>query len=417
MKTMCLVARLVKLKRALPILTLFIFGCASYQSQLDPIQSLIASGQPLAAAEKMKEKAFAEGDDQVVYLLEYATAMQIAQNFEESNRAFLMAEELSELKDYTSLSRITGSLLSSAQMVQYKGEDYEKVLINAMLAINFLMLNKKEASMVETRKLNDKLYRYRFEAKKPYEQNAFAFYLSALIREEEKDWDGAYIDFKKAYDLSPSVEYLKRDLVRSAHRARRSEEKAQWQKQFGISDNATLDKNQGELVVIFQQGWAPRKRTNPEWRRIPRLYESPSRTDRAVLKVSDTNIEETSQLLYSVTDVSMRVLNDQYAKMVAERVAGIAAKAVVSDQIRQKNELLGNLAWIGMNIADQADLRQWLTLPSSYQVIKKELPAGEYKISLHGESSRGQSTGETREEQTVQIRPGQKTFIQWRSVQ
>lgn len=410
-----LLAREVRVCAA-AILLLAMVGCASYQSQLNPIQNLIASGQPLAAAEKMKDKAFQEGDDQVVYLLEYATAMQLAGDYAESNKAFLLAEELSELKDYHSLSRITGSLLSSAQMVQYKGEDYEKVLINAMLAINFLMLDQLESSMVEARKLNDKLYRYRFEEKKDYEQNAFAFYLSALIREEQKDWDGAYIDFKKAYDLNASVSYLKQDLVRAAHRARRTEEKQRWQKQFGIEGNAVPQKGNGELIVIYQQGWAPRKKPNPDWYRIPRLYESYSRTEKAQLTVSSLDKKEESQSLYSVTDVSMRVLNDQYAKMVADRMAGIATKAVVSDQIRQKNEVLGQIAWIGMNIADQADLRQWVTLPSSYQVIKVEIPEGEYEVSVQGLTSGGSPTGEELEGQKVRIASGKKTFMHWRSV-
>ncbi len=57
-------------------------------------------------------------------------------------------------------------MLLSAGMVQYKGENFEKVLINAMLAINFLMEGKQDGARVETRKLNDKLYKFKFEGKK-----------------------------------------------------------------------------------------------------------------------------------------------------------------------------------------------------------------------------------------------------------
>ena len=53
---------------------------------------------------------------------------------------------------------------------------------------------------------------------------------------------------------------------------------------------------------------------------------------------------EVSQVFYSVTDVAMKVLNDEYNSIVAQRVAGVAAKAVVADQIRQKNKALGKLA-------------------------------------------------------------------------
>lgn len=406
-----------KLKRgAIPLifLTLLFVGCASYQSQLNPVQKLMTEGKPLAAAEKVKAKAFEDSKDQVVYLFEYGTAMQAAGDYEESNKAFLLAEQLTEVKDYHSISKITASLLTSAMMVQYKGEAYENVLVNAMLAINFLMLQNEEAAMVETRKLNEKLYKYRFEAKKPYEQNPFAFYLAALIREEDRDWDGAYIDFKRAYDLNPSASYLKKDLVRSAYRARRKDEMIQWQRKFGLSGTQMAPKGQGEVIVIYQQGWAPRKKPHPNWHRIPKLFPTNSMTN--AVRVEAGGKSETSQSFYSVTEVAMKVLNDEYNSIVAQRVAGVAAKAVVSDQIRQKNQLLGDLAWIGMNIADQADLRQWFTLPSSYQIAKLTLPAGEYEVKITGlVSFAGGETGESSTQKVI-VKPGKKTFLQWRSV-
>ncbi len=158
-----------------------LFACATYQSKLGGFTTSLRQGKAAEAASEIKEKAFADSDDQVVYLFEYGTAAQIARNYKDSNTAFLKAEDLTEVKDYHSLSRVTGSLLLNEGMVQYKGDDFEKVLINAFLAINFLMMGDPEAAQVETRKLNDKLYKYKFEAKKNYQQNPFAFYLSAMI--------------------------------------------------------------------------------------------------------------------------------------------------------------------------------------------------------------------------------------------
>ncbi len=172
-------------------------ACATYQTQLSDFRGALRDNRPAEAAAKIKDKAFKEGDDQVVYLLEYGTALQMARDYRESNKAFLKAEDLTEVKDYHSVSRITGSLLLNEGMVQYKGDDFEKVLINNMLAINFLMLGQLDEAQVETRKVNDKLYKYRFEGKKNYQQNPFAFYLSALIWEANRNWDSAYIDFKR----------------------------------------------------------------------------------------------------------------------------------------------------------------------------------------------------------------------------
>jgi len=390
-------------------------ACATYQSQLNDFRVALRDNRPADAAEKIKAKAFKDGDDQVVYLFEYGTAQQVAANYTESNKAFLQAEDLTEVKDYHSVSRITGSLLLNEGMVQYKGDDFEKVLINGMLAINFLMLGKLEEAQVETRKLNDKLYKYRYEGKKNYQQNPFAFYLSALIWEANRNWDSAYIDFKKAYDLNPGLQYLHEDLVRSAMAAQRGDDVAKWRKEFPQVKPADL-KNNGEVVLIYQQGWGPVKKPHPSFPRIPKLYPSYSRTVRARLEV-EGGASEATQRVVDISDVAIKQLDEQYSALIAMRAAGIATKAVVSDQIRQQNELLGSLAWIATNIADQADLRQWLSLPASFQVAKVRLKPGNYRVRVIGLDSSGAPTGEQMDWVEVKVDARRKAFLNWRSVQ
>src|SRR5262249_23650806 len=97
------------------------------------------------------------------------------------------------------------------------------------------------------------------------------------------------------------------------------------------------------------------------------------------------------------------------------RAAGIATKAVVADQVRQKNQLLGDLTWIGLNLADQADLRQWGTLPETFQIAKILVPAGNYKVFALGLSQMGEKTGENMPGREVVVKPRKKTFVYWRS--
>ncbi len=393
---------------------LALVGCASYQTQVEGFRSDIRNNKPQDAANKMKKLAYKDGDDQVVYLLEYATALQIAGDYEESTRAFLKAEELTDVKDYHSLSRVTGSLLTSATMIQYKGENYEKVLINAMLAINFLMQGKLDEARVEARKLNDKLYKFRFEGKKNYDQNPFAFYLAALIEEAQRDWDTAYIDFKRVYELNPGLDYIREDLIRAGISARRTEDLELWRKKFPGVKPAQL-KDVGEVILIFQQGWGPQKRPHPSFARIPKLYPVRSTTDQARLEVA-AGVQERTQTVMDVSSVAIKNLDDDYAKQIAMRAAGLATKVVVADQIRQKNELLGGLALIGMNLADRADLRQWVSLPSSFQVAKLRLPPGTYKVRAVGLTPSGGPSGEESEWWTVKVEARKKHFLNWRSV-
>lgn len=394
---------------------LFLSACASYQTKLDESLSLMRNGRAADAVEKIKPPASEEGNDQVAFMFELGTALQMAQDYKTSNDIFLKVEDLTDIKDYHSLSRIGGSVLLSEGLMQYKGEDYEKVLINAMLGINFLMLNDKENAQVEMRKLNDKLYKYKFEAKRDYEQNPFAFYLSAMIWEDEKKWDDAYIDYKRAYEVNPGIAYLRKDLLRLSRLAHRRDEFEKWRATFPDEKVDDL-KGAGEIVLILQQGWGPRKFAHPDFPRVPKLYPVVSQTHSARIMVNGAEAAR-SEVISSVQDVAIKTLDDAYAGLIAKRVAGIAAKAVVSDQLRQKNELLGQLAWIGLNLADRADLRQWVSLPQTFQVARTRVPMGQYSVQFEGLNWEGQPSGEVSPTFEAKVlRPGQKVFLGWRTV-
>jgi hypothetical protein len=397
------------------VVSLFATSCATYQHKVRGAVSSMKRGKCNDAAKKLEKRAHTENDDQLVYLLDYATALQCAGRYKESTQAFLRADKIADIKDYHSLSRVTGSLLLNEGMVQYKGDDYEKVLINAFLAVNFAVEGNLEGAAVEARRLNEKLYKFKYEAKRNYEQNPFARYLSAIIWEAEKNWDSSYIDYKEAYKLNPNFAGLKQDLLVAARRARRRDEFNKWKKEFGIELNKDrMSRKMGELVFIYQQGKGPQKRPNPQFQRVPKLYPRSSRGLFARLIVQD-NGEYDTEKIYSVQDVAIKTLDDQYAGLVAKRMAGIAAKAVVADQIRQKNKALGQLAWIGMNLADRADLRQWSTLPQSFQVARVVLKPGKYNVSAVSLDYNRKPAGEEMKPRAIEIRRGKKTFITWRS--
>ncbi|MCM2280436.1 MAG: hypothetical protein NDI61_01160 [Bdellovibrionaceae bacterium] len=415
----------------------FQVGCATYQGKVADARVLIGSGRSEKAIEVLTPLAQQESKDQLVYMLDLAIALQQAGRFQESAKTLTAAERIADVQDYTSLSKETASLLLNEEMVQYKGDDYEKVLINAINAINFLMLGNLESALVEVRRLNNKLHLYKTEAKRNYEQNPFAYYLGAIIWEADRKYDDAYIAYKKAFELVPNYTPLHEDLIRAAIKAQRPEEVERWQKQFPEVKIRPewRDPKLGELVVVYQQGWGPRKRAHPQSPRVPKLYPVGSFTAQAKVvveasteKVAEKTVEKVAEKavaspfadvatnsIYSVEEVAIQTLDDQYAALVGKRVAGVVAKAVVADQIRQKNALLGDLAWLALNITDRADLRQWSTLPESFQIARVYLKPGTYQVSLKGLSSSGAETGEDMEPRPVEIKPGRKQFLGWRS--
>ncbi len=410
------------------VFTVFTFsGCATYETRVKQGRDLLRQGQFSEAAEALRPLAEKEGGDQLVYLLDYALAQQLAGDLEGSNRSLLQAERLAQIQDYYSLSRISGSLLLSEEMVQYKGEDYEKILIHIFLATNFLLLNDLEAAQVETRKINQKLHLYRTEAKRNYRDYPFAYYISGLIWEKAGNFDSAYIDYRRAYELAPHFLFLREDIYRVAYLGRKREELTAWRKRYpGLEARPQWrDPHYGEVVFLYQQGWGPRKRPHPEEYRLPQLRPIQSQTQRASIKFTplqdllgsagSAGAVQTERIL-DVNQVATEALEEVYGLLLAKRLAGIGVKAVVADQVRQKNEALGMLAWIGMNLMDRADLRHWSTLPESLQIARVFLPVGEYRVDIQGFNALGLPIGEAKSEQIIRVEPRQKQFVHWRSL-
>ena len=395
-----------------------VFGvaaCSQFSKKASEARTHLRANQPDQAAQVLEENALKPSDDQLVYLLDYAQALQQGGRYKESTKAFLSAVDIAKIQDYTSLSREAGSVLLSENLVQYKGENYEKLLIHVQLAINFLMQGQMEEALVEVRAMDLMLEKFRNEAKKEYEQNTFSRYLSALIWEADRKWDDALIAYKKVFSQRPQIRFLGSDLTRSAQMGRFPEDLQKFKKDFQVSKSSAwwTDPNKGEIILIYQQGVAPVKRADPQNPRLPRLFPVFSTTQKARVEVGGDLVE--TEEIYNVTEAAIRTLDEDYGRLVAKRVGGIVAKAVVADQIRQKNEFLGFLAWVGMNLADQADTRQWSTLPSTYQVARVPVRAGTHQVFIRGLSSEGAETGESAGPFPVVVGARKKVFLMWRT--
>ena len=397
-------------------------ACSTYQSKISPSRTLLKEGRHEEALVKLKELADKPGDDQLVYLMEYATALQMAGQYKESTRVFLEADKLADRNDYHSVSNVALATLGSEEMIQYKGESYEKILINVSLALNYVMMGEPDDALVEARRINEKIKKIRLDGRENYEQNPFANYLSGLLWESDQKYDDAYISYEGAYKIDGTNPFLPGDLIRISKKARRDEAHKAWLKEFPQikEDLNWYDKNKGEIVLVIEQGWGPRRDFSRGNSLMPKLYPVPSLTQAvkaevfASAQIPEALQVETSKVVYDVEQVSIRTLDADYAWMAARKVGAFVAKEVVADQIRQKNELLGLIAWVGMHASDRADLRQWSTLPQTIQLARFWVPPGTYYLKLHGITGSGVETGENREILALPVKAGHKSFYFWR---
>lgn len=396
-----------------------LIGCATYQTKVDSARELLRNGNSSAALDILRPLAEEKNGDQLVYLLDYGTALSIAGQFEKSNQVLLQAAQLIEEVDYLSVSRFAGSLALSEEMVQYRGDTFEKIFVHALLAFNFLSLDQRDSALVEARRINEKLQKYRNDQKvEDFKKVEFGNYLAGHIWEASGNFDSAYISFETTYKMNPSYPGIEMDLIRLSRKARRSESYQKWKKLYpGIEEDPNwYDPKSANLVVIFQQGWGPRKQADPYERRFPMLRKVSSQIQACQIEIGQEVIG-TSNLSYSVADAAIDTLKEDRSALLAKKVAGYATKEVLSDQLRQKDEALGAVANLLMHISDRADVRQWSTMPESIHIYRKSLKPQDAKVTLRGIDQFNQVTGEVREFESLSFKPGQTRFLVWRSLQ
>jgi uncharacterized protein len=93
----------------------------------------------------------------------------------------------------------------------------------------------------------------------------------------------------------------------------------------------------------------------------------------------------------------------------------VAARELARND-KNNGGLLGAVAFIGMQVTERADLRQWSFLPASIQISRVPLDAGTYDIAVQGYDFGGMPNGEHSAPQKIKVIPGKTQFVIWRSV-
>lgn len=369
-------------------------GCGNYTATTRTARDEFYAGKYTDAAKRLEKGAHEDGVDQLLYLFDRATALHEAGEFDESIKDFAIADKLSEIKDYTSLSAEAATLVTNDKIIPYKGEDFEKVLVSQYLALNYLMMHKYEDALVECRRVNHKLHLMISEGKRKYKLNPFASYVSAMIYEDQKQWNDAYVDYQAVYKLVPEFPYLGEDLYRLAWINNIREDMERWANEFQLSadDRKRIreESKKSELVVIIENGKSPEKIPHPNWQAIPKYVPRYNPVAYADVTLNDQPAGR-SQELFNIETTAIENLDEKFAGLLAKRIAGVVAKEVIADQVGKRTDpIVGALLRFGMHAMDQADLRSWLTLPHDFQIFRARVQAGQtYKIKVMARNANG----------------------------
>lgn len=137
------------------------------------------------------------------------------------------------------------------------------------------------------------------------------------------------------------------------------------------------------------QGFGPKKAPRPDRPIYPYLV--PTYNETKTLRISYLGLDKKSQTknsykVYSVEKAAIATQEADFQALQLRRFGSRIAKEVVADQVRQKNQALGDIAWLVMVASEKADLRNWTLLPESVQILRFT-PDSNTKINVVGLNS------------------------------
>jgi hypothetical protein len=214
-------------------LALLLSGCAMLRtdkSHYAGTETMLAQADypaAIARIESARNKAYT-AKDRAVFYLDMGMLYHWNGEHEKSNEYLEKAERAIEDNFAKSLTRSASSLILNDNVLEYAGEDYEDIYLNAFKALNYLALGQNDAAFVEVRRINNKLSQLgdkydklaqklseAEEAEEPFQpgksyfqESALGRYLSLLLYRNDYRWDDVRIDLDKidrGWKLQPDI--------------------------------------------------------------------------------------------------------------------------------------------------------------------------------------------------------------------
>lgn len=395
-------------------LLLLPIGCATYARKIQNVRYLFESAQYEPAVLELEELASKKDNELLLYLLELGMVNHASGKYAEAIEKFKEAEKLAVLNDYTSISQEVGSVLFNDSTKEYKGEDFEKILINVYMAIDYTLLGKWDSALVECRRVNQKLDVMISKGKMPYQYNSFAKYLAASLFESQREYNDAFVDYRAVKKWMSEFAYLSGPLMRVADKLKAEEELSGYLKEFPNQRNYRLAQGEGEVILVLEQGRAPFKVPDPAFDLLPMFIKNGSAFERATLRSATSERSADAEVLFDIESNAIRELEGKIALIMAKKVGGIAAKRAMAYGIGQatKSKDAEFMSFLLLLATDHADLRSWVTLPAKLRIARLTLPAGRHDLVLDMVSSGRQMM--VKKWGSVIVKAGQISFLNLR---
>ncbi|MCB1659914.1 MAG: hypothetical protein KDI39_16980, partial [Pseudomonadales bacterium] len=372
-----------------------------YPARALSYQQALTTGTIQTALEANKKQL--NSRDSLLALLEQGRMQQLAGDYTASKQSFSLALAKLDALEQRALISVSHAanqstaLVTNDNAIPYQSNDYERIFVHQLQALNYIALNDKEGALVEMRRaqffqdkktdssqqenslsnnaLNE--YQQRLTATNNLAQrvtssrhNAYALYLAGVLYESKKQLDDAYIDYKKALAIAPDNVFLQADVARLAKQLNRLNDLKNLANNIKV---ASLKANEGTVVVLYEEGFAPAKKELflpfpwPEaWYTVAFPYYGDAWQSPMPLSISSTTLASTinTQVVTDTQALAARALQDNMVSMLVRQTLRAQTKHKLQQEATDKGgAVLGLLVGAYNFLSENADLRSWLTLP------------------------------------------------------
>jgi uncharacterized protein len=415
------------------LILLMLTGCRTYYQRQQEFHEHFRSGQMEQAARVLQQDTrSAKNRNRLLHLLNQGVVHHMLQDYQASNQffeeAFILGEDFR--RDYLDEAL---ALVTNPNVTEYRGEHFELLMVHYFKAMNFIHLGDFDAALVECRRMNIKLAALadRYQSNNRYRRDAFVHNLMGIIYDAAGDHNNAFIAYRNALEIYQEdfsslfgvqvPGQLKLDLIRTAYLTGFGDQGRYYEELFGITYDPSRDARQGQLVFFWQNGLGPVKE---EWSinfmlvrgaggvvqfvnedmglsfpfpvserasgdlgdlRVVRVAFPRFSERRPVYSSARLNAAGQTKPLFLAQDINaiaFKSLEDRMMREMGSALLRLAVKQAAEQSLRRQNESLGAILGLLGAATEQADTRNWQTLPYAIHYTRMELPEGSHDLSL-----------------------------------
>ncbi|MFC1519639.1 COG3014 family protein [Pseudomonadota bacterium] len=422
---------LMKALSSIFLLPILLSGCAynsvliNYPSQIAPIKQQLSGPTPSAKLNELAGEI--DTNDGLLYAQEAGRVAQISGDFDASKNYYQQAIKAYQAFDdravisASDLTATASSLVLNDNAIPYRGPGYERIMVHQYQAFNYLFAGDPQGALIEVRRSNElqssEQARYQKSQKSVQAMangtidselnklgsaagtvtssflNAYSYYTTGLLHELLGEPNDAYIDYRKAAQISPNNKYLQQDLVRLAKQLsmpQYDEFKRRW------GDAILPKQGQGQVVMVVERGFVPEKQSltvpftiHGNWQTVSLATYQPYNQVIPPSIIQGFGTVLKAEPIANIDALAINALKEDLPGALVRQAARVYTKSeftrsVESGSKRRNNE--ADAAAILMQIfnvvTEQADRRSWLTLPRQAQIARQYIEPGAYQVSL-----------------------------------